>query len=256
MLKERERLQVKKNALAFFSSSLESLQAMDKQTWSHHIPQSLSYQVSAGDMCGNLLARFTQNCTDFHRLRRRIHHRLGTIGGMRSHFSWLRVGTLASHRVWLTFFHRFDWLEFSRKTRGIWQERQGGPSGSGHQQDKKSQTPPTVELNVGCKTATAHAAQWQTLIVTHTSHADTRLVWLMNVSPICRLRIFFSPIFVFNWKFKRPAEGSLSRTMQMKLHIWNFSLLFMAAFISIFNCYCRPYKKNTAINLCPICLSF
>ena len=99
MLKERERLQVKKNALAFFSSSLESLQAMDKQTWSHHIPQSLSYQVSAGDMCGNLLARFTQNCTDFHRLRRRIHHRLGTIGGMRSHFSWLRVGTLASHRV-------------------------------------------------------------------------------------------------------------------------------------------------------------
>ena len=104
MLKERERLQVKKNALAFFSSSLESLQAMDKQTWSHHIPQSLSYQVSAGDMCGNLLARFTQNCTDFHRLRRRIHHRLGTIGGMRSHFSWLRVGTLASHRVDWHFF--------------------------------------------------------------------------------------------------------------------------------------------------------
>lgn len=120
MLKERERLQVKKNALAFFSSSLESLQAMDKQTWSHHIPQSLSYQVSAGDMCGNLLARFTQNCTDFHRLRRRIHHRLGTIGGMRSHFSWLRVGTLASHRIWLTFFHRF-WLTwiFERDARNL-----------------------------------------------------------------------------------------------------------------------------------------
>jgi hypothetical protein len=77
MLKERERLlKLKRTPLLFFSSSLESLQAMDKQTWSHHIPQSLSYQVSAGDMCGNLLAIFTRNCTDFHRLRDRIHHRL------------------------------------------------------------------------------------------------------------------------------------------------------------------------------------